>query len=235
MTLLGMERGSLLVVAPHADDEVLGAGGLMALAAGRGWRVHVLYATLATYRSLARGDAPAAVTRRAEMERALAVLGATGYDVLFEGAEHHLRLDVVPQAQLIGFLEHGLETVGPAIVAVPYAAHFHQDHRAVAAACRAALRPAPAGRLPVVPTVLAYGHPAHAWSDAAAAFHPGVFIDLETVLDRKLAALECYASQLCAAPHPRSVDGVRHAAAVWGGMAGVPFAEPFECWRFLAR
>ena len=40
----------MLVVAPHADDEVLGAGGLVALAQIRGWRVHVLYATVAGYR-----------------------------------------------------------------------------------------------------------------------------------------------------------------------------------------
>ena len=34
---------SLLVVAPHADDEVLGAGGLMAQASRNGAKVHVIF------------------------------------------------------------------------------------------------------------------------------------------------------------------------------------------------
>ena len=37
---------SVLVVAPHADDEALGCGGLLARLAGRGTRVHVVYAAV---------------------------------------------------------------------------------------------------------------------------------------------------------------------------------------------
>ncbi|MEO5866005.1 MAG: PIG-L family deacetylase, partial [Sphingomonas sp.] len=37
--------GSLLVIAPHPDDEILGAGGIMAQAKARGDRVAVVVAT----------------------------------------------------------------------------------------------------------------------------------------------------------------------------------------------
>ncbi len=35
---------NMLIVAPHADDEVLGCGGLIAKRAKAGWRVHVVIA-----------------------------------------------------------------------------------------------------------------------------------------------------------------------------------------------
>jgi N-acetylglucosamine malate deacetylase 1 len=234
MSLLDLTPQSMLVVAPHADDEVLGAGGLMALAQIRGWRVHVLYATVAGYRSMERGELSVTHQRRAEVEAALGVLGVSGYDVLFEGEEHHLRLDTVPQTELIGFVERGLAATRPAIALFPTPRHFHQDHRAVATACMAALRPAPDGERPFVRAVLAYGHPGAGWSSEGATFSPSVFVDIGTVLERKLAALECYTSQLCAPPHPRSLPAVRDACAVWGSLAGVRHAEAFECLRLIA-
>ena len=45
----------LLVVAPHADDEVLGAGGLILRARREGWEVTVLFMTIAGFRSEASG------------------------------------------------------------------------------------------------------------------------------------------------------------------------------------
>jgi LmbE family N-acetylglucosaminyl deacetylase len=220
-------------VAPHADDEVLGAGGAMALAAESGWEVRVCYAVLSGYTSLARGDTASTRERRAEAEAALSVLGAKDYEVWFEGESHHLRLDTVPQADLIQLVERAIGTVEPEVVLVPALQHFHQDHRAVARACHAALRPGPSGSRPLVKAVLRYGHPAPQWGDAASAFAPNVFLDLELVLQKKLTAMQCYRSQLCPPPHPRSLEALRDSSAWWGSLAGVRYAEPFECARLI--
>jgi N-acetylglucosamine malate deacetylase 1 len=39
-----------LVIAPHADDDVLGCGGLMAKLAARGAQVHVVFMTVDGFR-----------------------------------------------------------------------------------------------------------------------------------------------------------------------------------------
>jgi N-acetylglucosamine malate deacetylase 1 len=232
VTLFGADTGAILVVAPHADDEVLGAGGLMAVAASAGWDVHVLFATVSGYRSTQGGEVSSTEARQEEMEEALNVLGAVVQDVMFPGDEEHLRLDTVPQADLIAHIERALEAVRPQIAVVPTLGHHHQDHRAVAQACTAALRPAPGGRRPMVPVVLAYGHQEAGWGGSS--FDPTVFVDVTLHLSQKLAALAAYSSQVREPPHPRSTAKVRETCGAWGIQAGVDYAEAFECVRFLS-
>jgi len=230
--LFGLTPRRALVIAPHADDEVLGAGGLIGRASAGGWEIHVLYATISGYLSIVRGDVSQTDTRTAEVEAALKVLGVASYEALFLGETHHLRLDAVPQSDLIQFIEKWVAKLSPSLVVMPCRGHYHQDHRAVADACVAALRPAPDGRLPFVPMVLAYGHAAAGWGGSYYDFNPSVFVDITEVLEIKIQALRCYQSQICDSPHPRSLESVRNLSAAWGNFAGVTYAEPFECLRF---
>jgi LmbE family N-acetylglucosaminyl deacetylase len=231
MSMLNGRDGTALVLAPHADDEVLGAGGLIALLAERGWRVDVAFATVSGYESAPRGDRSDSNGRLAEMLAATRVLGVASTEIWPEGEQRHLRLDTVPNSCLIDFIERNVCRLRPDLVVMPCRAHYHQDHRALAQACMAALRPAPSGTHPLVRTVLAYGHTGFAWSARECQFEPTIFVDVTAVIDRKMRALECYASQLCAPPHPRSVEGMTSFAATWGACAGVRYAEPFECMR----
>ncbi len=231
MSILGRSAGRALVVAPHADDEVLGAGGLIALLAQRGWRVEVSFATACGYESAYRGDCSEVQARVAEMQAATRVLGVAFTEVWPDGDARHLKLDSVPNSCLIEFVERAVLRLEPDLVVMPCHGHYHQDHRAMANACMAALRPAPPGRRPFVPTVLAYGHTGFAWEARECRFEPAIFVDVTSVIERKMCALRCYATQLCDPPHPRSVEGMTSFAATWGACAGVHYAEPFECMR----
>ncbi|HYE78722.1 MAG TPA: PIG-L family deacetylase, partial [bacterium] len=191
------------------------------------------FATISGYPSAYRDDISATSARVEEAQGALQVLGAAGYEALFLGEEKHLRLDTVPQSDLIGFIERGLRKVRPSLMVIPSRGHYHQDHRAVSDACVAAMRPAPAGARPLVPLVLAYGHAHGGWGGPHYGFAPSAFVDVTGVIDRKLEALASYRSQLCDPPHPRSLPALRDHCATWGAFAGVPYAEPFECLRFL--
>lgn len=223
----------MLIVAPHADDEVLGAGGLILRAADEGWAVHVLYITVAGFQSPASGTAATVERRQAEVAQAANVLGLSGTDCFSTDAQHHLRLDTVPQSDLIEFLEAGIRRIQPSVFVIPCRGHYHQDHRATATACIAAARPAPAGARPFIPVILAYGHSAAGFGGAGYEFQPDIFVDVTTVIDRKLRALECYQSQLCRPPHPRSTEGVRQYSAAFGAFSGTAYAEPYECIRHV--
>jgi LmbE family N-acetylglucosaminyl deacetylase len=224
----------LLVIAPHADDEVLGAGGLILKAARAGWEVSVLFMTVAGFRSQANDALSAAAERWAEAEAAARVLGVTNLIVCAETDPHHLRLDALAQAELVAPIERAIRDCAPGVVAFPWDGHFHQDHRATAAACIAALRPAPAAaQRPSVPVALAYGHAGGDWA-APRAFAPNHFVDLDGLLAAKLAAMSCYASQVCAFPHGRSDEGLTAWHRHWGTQIGRTFAEPFELLRYVA-
>jgi LmbE family N-acetylglucosaminyl deacetylase len=224
-------EGRALVVAPHADDEVLGAGGLIALLVERGWRVEVSFATVAGYQSAPRGDCSETASRLQEMTAAAEVLGVAFTEIWPDGNAWHLKLDTVPSSVLIDFVERSVRRLQPDLVIMPCRGHYHQDHRALAQACMAALRPAPPTQRPWVPTVLAYGHTGFAWGGRECSFEPTIFVDVTSVLEKKMCALRCYATQLCEPPHPRSVEGMTSFAATWGACAGVKYAEPFECMR----
>src|SRR5262249_47045132 len=127
MSILGQSNGSALVVAPHADDEVLGAGGLIALLVERGWRVGVSFPAASGYESAYRGDRSEMHARVEEMEAATRVLGVAFTEVWPEGDARHLRLDTVANSCLIEFVERAVQRLRPDLVVMPCRGHYHQD------------------------------------------------------------------------------------------------------------
>ena len=71
------------------------------------------------------------------------------------------------------------------------------------------------------------------WPDPASAFIPQHFVDVTAALERKLAAMACYTSELRPAPHPRSLAALRSRAAYWGQIIGRAYAEAFVVARHV--
>jgi LmbE family N-acetylglucosaminyl deacetylase len=69
---------------------------------------------------------------------------------------------------------------------------------------------------------------------SAPIFAPNWFVDISDTLGRKLAALDAYAAELRAWPHPRSLQGVEHLAHWRGATVAVNAAEAFMLGRQLA-
>ena len=64
-----------------------------------------------------------------------------------------------------------------------------------------------------------------------AEFRPGLFVDVTDTLETKIAAMECYETELRDYPHPRSSRALRERAAYWGSHVGLLAAEPFVVLR----
>jgi LmbE family N-acetylglucosaminyl deacetylase len=121
--------GELVVVAPHPDDEILGAGGLIATLASRATRITILSVTDG---EAACPEIPAlASVRRAELKSALGALGAADVRVVRLGlpdgavSSHTARLEEHIQP----WVSRGTTLVAP----VEY--DGHPDHEAVGRAC----------------------------------------------------------------------------------------------------
>jgi LmbE family N-acetylglucosaminyl deacetylase len=177
--------GPLLVISPHPDDEVLGAGGLIRLWSERGHRVIVLSVTdgEAAYPDWQGLD----VIRRGELDQALATLSSRPVRaVRLALPDGGVRTKMMP---LIGALRRLCES-RPTLVA-PYEADGHPDHEAVASACLAV---AAELDLPIA------RYPIWAWHHARPADLAGnrwgrFALDPQTQA-AKCAAMNCFASQL---------------------------------------
>lgn len=140
MTLrLGSPR-RLLVVAPHPDDETIGAYALILRLRRRGVAVRVVVVSdgAASHASSPRWPTRRLVAeRRRESRRMLRRIGVAAGAVRFLGLPDG-RLDTCIMAARSD-LARAIGHVGAAVIAVPAEGDDHPDHRAVAA-CVATLR-----------------------------------------------------------------------------------------------
>ena len=211
-----------LVVVAHPDDETLAAGGTITAARQRGDRVHVAVACSA--QRVDRHEPNAEAAKNAEMKAAMRTLDCTFECYRFPDQG----LDVVPLIDLARAMERTIAAVTPQLVITHAASDVNQDHRRVTEAVLVACRPIPGA---VVRRVEGgYVPSSSEWG--AASFAPNVYRSLDPGhVDRKLAAMRCYESEMCPTPHPRSEHGIRAALVYFGSCVGVAFAEPFVLLR----
>ncbi|MBI2984086.1 MAG: PIG-L family deacetylase [Candidatus Kerfeldbacteria bacterium] len=229
---------TILVIAPHPDDEVFGCGGLISRAKREGAKVHVLYMTVGTTQDFSRRGVSTQDERLAEIERVAKRLGFDNYRIAFPGNNFHLRLDMVPQKDLIHAIERGaeisLESLQPSMVITCSPHDYNQDHRAVHEATITATRPAAPDVKSFQPLVLMYDHPSNGWTGRETVHAKNLFIALdEQDLTAKLEALKLYPSQLKHSNNPLSVDAVHTLATLNGFMCGTRYAEAFFVKRIV--
>ncbi|MBD3310137.1 hypothetical protein GF351_02870, partial [Candidatus Woesearchaeota archaeon] len=225
-------RQTLLVIAPHQDDETIGCGGLIAKVKEAGGKVYVLAITLGN--SPQYGANSDTETRKKEFEKAMTVLQVDGHGIAFIDDKYHLMLDTIPQKELINCIESksevSLNNVKPSMVALPFPSYM-QDHKAVFHAGLAACRPRPRQDKHLVDTVLVYRQPDDSWSTDS--FIPSFLVDISNQLSKKMEALSCYSSQIHPEPHARSVENIKRICCINGTLVGAKSAEAFMCLRHV--
>jgi N-acetylglucosamine malate deacetylase 1 len=219
--------GPALVIAPHPDDEVLGAGGTIARMADAGREVHVCIVT--------RGRPPQfspeqGATVRAEAATAHALLGVHHTHWLDFGAAE---LSETPHRDLNAALGNLVRDLAPGLLLIPHIGDIHLDHQLVFTSSLVASRPHQS-RFPQ--TILAYETLSETnWNAPylTPPFVPNVFVDIAATLARKLAAFQAFASQVRLAPHERSVQALQALATLRGATVHREACESFILVRHL--
>ncbi len=196
-------RGSLLVVAPHPDDEIIGPGGLVAAHRDEGQRVlSVVLTNGALGVPGSEGDDSYVCARRDESIAASKELGG-GEQGFCEFADGGLAsmLDGDP-SPLVARLIDLLESESPATVAFPSPYEIHPDHRAASLALLDAVQRMKGKR----PRLLAF--------EVGAMMPANVLINISDRFDRKCAALACFSSQLAHNDLLTQLDALNRARSV---------------------
>ena len=191
---------NILAIGAHPDDIEFGCGGTVLTYALKGHQVHLLVLTEG-------GRGGDSTDRRMEQEAAARLLGAR--QLIWGGYQD---TEVPLDRDLIQKVEGILHRIKPDLILVHWADDTHQDHRHLSTSVVTASR--------YTRNVLFYEGP------TSANFGPSVFVNIDAVLEQKLAALSAHASQvvktgveeLCildlarAAAHFRGIQGkVRNA------------------------
>lgn len=212
------------VIGAHPDDELLGAGGTVALHARAGDEVHAI---IVADGAGSRYPAELAATLEKQARRAAQTLGFASLRTL---ALPDQRLDTVPLIELTQQIEALLDEIGPAIVYTHFPEDVNDDHRVVARCAWVACRPyrRQLAKFAVFETP---SSTEWAWPLPATALQPNLFVDVTDTIDVKIEAMECYETELRDYPHPRSSRALRERAAYWGSHIGRFAAEPFRVLR----
>ena len=228
----------MLIIAPHPDDEIIGCGGLIARAKRSGMQVFVLFGTVADTEDYSERGFSSCAERKCEIAKVAAFMAFDDYDILLEGGQYHLRLDLASQRDLITLLDSGsslsLQSLQPDVVLLPQPTSYNQDHRAWSHAALTALRPCGTGFRHQPRWVLAYEEWSDQWPGTASAPNiPSVSVELAPqAVERKLDALRLYSSQCRDRPDPRSCHTLSAQAVARGSQFGYHAAEAFACLRY---
>jgi LmbE family N-acetylglucosaminyl deacetylase len=220
-----MMRNKTLCVAPHPDDEVLGAGGTLLRRKAEGAKVAWLIMTGISVQS---GWSEEKIKSRSEEIKRISEL--FGFDEVFELNFPTTQLDRVPMNDLVAAVSNIFKSFEPTEVFLPHPSDVHTDHRIVfdaVASCTKWFRYASVKR------VLAYETLSETDFGLGTnqGFRPNVFVDIEPFLNDKLRAMEIYGSELGAFPFPRSHEAIRALATLRGAASGFKAAEAFELLR----
>ena len=212
-----------LVIAPHADDEVLGCGGTLLRRHSEERSVAWVLVT-----ETKDGIGPAREVRDAEIERVRKGLPIPETSIIRLGHQT-TTLDTLPMSSLVSEMARAVERIRPSEVLIPHPEDAHSDHRVVAQAAMAATK---WFRSDCILRVLAYETLSETGITGTAAFRPDIHIDVSPWLDEKIELLHHYGSEIGPFPFPRSVEAIRALASLRGANAGFRAAEAFQVISF---
>lgn len=227
---------TVLVVAAHPDDEILGVGATLARHAQAGDAVHALIlaegATARDPRRGAKARADEIAALRTAAAKAAEAIGAR--PPRFGGLPDN-RLDSCALLDVVKLVEQAIAELSPAVIYTHHGGDLNVDHRIAHAAVATACRPLPGAACRAIYTFETPSSTEWASPEQSPTFRPTRFVDVSATLDAKLAALACYEAEMRPFPHPRSAEAVRALAAWRGAAAGLAAAEAFQVVREIVR
>lgn len=225
---------SLLVIAAHPDDEVLGCGGTIARAARNGVKVKIMFLTDGVAARHINGtyDQDELEERENAANVSCRILGV---DPPIFGSFPDNEMDTVSRLQITRTIEQVISDQAPETILTHHFSDVNIDHRRIHEAVVTACRPQP--NHPV--RTLAFFEVASSteWQIPGAhqTFMPNVFVDISDTLQLKEEALGAYAQEMREWPHSRSIPAVSHLARWRGASVGVEAAEGFVLGRHISK
>lgn len=212
---------NILVIAPHADDEILGVGGTLAKYRSNGDKIYVCIAT--------RGAKPLFDDEYMDNLRKETLLAHNlmGVEKSFFLELPSVMLEQIPRHEINDKISKVVQEVKPDIVYIPHFGDMQKDHQIIAEAAMVAVRPKYEHKVKEVYSYETLSETEWNNPHSANAFMPNVYNDISEYLDEKLEIMKCFKSQLSEFPNPRSLEAIEALAKYRGSTINAKAAEAF--------
>jgi len=202
-----------LIIAPHADDEALGCGGILDKDS------FVYYCGIDESRVQPDPAHRIPAAEREKEVKAVADFLGFQYEIDHESKVNHFAVQ-----EFIGKIENLINRIKPEMIFIPHPG-YNQDHQAVFKACQTALRPHDKNFF--VKKVLVY-EAIHDFIWSYGRFCPNYFIPVD--IERKNKAYLLHKSQVRGFRSPEMIESL---AKIRGAMCSHRHAEAFQIQRWV--
>lgn len=217
---------SVLVVAAHSDDEVLGCAGTIARHVESGDQVTVVFMTDGVSSRL-NSNAELGEIRN---DAAINALNILGVESVHSYAFPDNKMDSVPLLDVAQAIEKVLNVCNPNIIYTHFPHDLNVDHQVTHQAVLTACRPQYWSSVKEIYTFEVLS--STEWnSRALIQFSPQKIVNITDFWDKKLMALKCYSNEMRDFPHSRSYECVEALAIYRGATFGLNKAEAFSVER----
>lgn len=211
-------KQTILVVAAHSDDEVLGCGGTLLRHVAQGDEVHVMFLTNGVG---ARGSDDGANERSNACKNVMNEAGVISFRQLDYPDN---QLDTIALLEIVRVVENVISEINPTIIYTHFEGDLNVDHRICSAAVSTACRPLPNT---VHTQIFAFEVPSSTEWSSNNNFKPTHFVNIEGFLDGKFNLMSLYKDEIRSFPHPRSLKAIDALAKWRGSTSGFRAAEAF--------
>lgn len=212
---------SILVVAPHPDDETFGCGGALLRHREQNEEIHWLIVTEM------KEDLGYSLKRIEERNLEInKVSEKYKFSSVHKLKYSTARLDTIALSDIVANICEVFKLIKPSVVYLPNRSDAHSDHRithdAVVACCKWF-------RNSSVKKILAYETLSETDFDLSSNdnFTPNYYVNISDYIAAKKEIVNIYESELGDVPFPRSLKNIEALATLRGSTAGVNYAEAF--------
>jgi len=222
-------KKTILIVAAHPDDEVLGCFGTVARLINEGCEVYTLILgegkTSRDEERQVQNKKDEIAELSNEIQNANSIIGIK--KVFVESFPDN-RFDSVDLLDIIKVIFKVKEEVKPDIIFTHYENDLNIDHQLTYKAVITATRPMEGE---CVKEIYSFEILSSTEWNYPLSFSPDTFYDISDTLSLKLKAMQAYKSELCQYPHPRSLEGIELNAKYYGMRTGKKAVEAFKSVR----
>jgi len=224
-----MCANTILVVAAHPDDEVLGCGGTIAQHCDNGDNVCLLLMADGVTSRLIDVDVDQRKSAAKESAKLL------GVKELIQLSLPDNRMDSIPILEIIQMIEEVVDRIKPSIVYTHHHGDLNIDHVITNRAVMTACRPLPSSTVNAIYGFEVLSSTGWGGNEVCDQFSPTYFVDVTVFYDKKIAALGFYSEEMADFPHARSVEAVNALMTLRGAQSGIHKAEAFTVLRLIKR